>query len=205
MNQDASFNPGVCAKGFFLSISVAVTTLLALGVSPTPAPAIVAVERDFPELVARAEQIVAGTVSDIREDAQAPGGPFTYVTLDQLSVMKGAVGSTLTLRFFGGTAGNTTARISDMPTFTLGERALLFVAGNGSSICPLVGVWQGRFRIRHDAALGVEIVEDGAGQVISGRDGRQLRRTSSKRSSQPALTLDQFRQLVADELATPTP
>ena len=204
MNQDISSSSVLSSRASFVSTAVAVATLIAFGMRATPASAIVAVERDFPELVARAEQIVAGTVSDIREDADAAGGPYTYVTVDQLSVLKGDVGSTLTLRFSGGSAGAATARISDMPAFTLGERALLFVAGNGSSICPLVGVWQGRFRIRHDAVRGIDVVEDHAGQSINGREGRQLRRASGKRSSQPALTLDQFRQLVADELATPT-
>ena len=41
---------------------------LVTALATTPAAAIVAVERDFPDLVARAEQIVVGTVIDIHED-----------------------------------------------------------------------------------------------------------------------------------------
>lgn len=164
----------------------------------------VAIERDFPDLVAKAEQIVAGTVVEIREDAEVAGGPFTYVTFGDLSVWKGNVGSTLTLRFFGGSAGGTTVAISDMPKFSLGEHAVVFVAGNGEVICPLVGIWQGRFRARYDEALGDEVVEDASGRAIVGRDGRKLRRKDGKRSQQPSLRLGEFRQLVADELAAPT-
>jgi len=191
-----------------VSLAIGNVLLVALSVwirGASPAAAIVAIDRDFPDLVAKAEQIVVGTVAQIREDGDAAGGPFTYVTFEPISVLKGDVGSSLTLRFFGGSAGDTTVRISDMPTFTLGERALLFVAGNGDVICPLVGIWQGRFRVRYDESRGSEVVEDHGGTAITGRVGRHLRRQRGKRSDPPALSLDQFRQLVADELVSPTP
>ena len=163
-------------------------------------------QRDFPALVARAEQIVVGTVTDIHEAIDAHGAPATYVTLSDLTVLKGTVGDTLTLRFYGGRAGNVVVGIPDMPTFAVGERPLLFIAGNGSSVCPLVGVWQGQFRVRLDAQSGAEIVEDHAGVPVTGISGGHLMRSDrSSATTQTAMTLDAFRQRVADELARPQP
>jgi hypothetical protein len=174
---------------------------------PTPAPATVAVKRDFPDLVARAEQIVVGTVTAIREGENDSGQPATYVTFSDLSVLKGQVGAELTLRIAGGTIGQYAVRIADLPTFQLGERAVLFVAGNGRDVCPLVGVWQGRFRVRFDPDLDAEIVERDDGQTVVGvRQGevQVASREGAGGGAATPLTLDAFRQLVADELAAPS-
>ncbi len=165
----------------------------------------VVVPRDFPELVTRAEQIVAGTVTAVSEEQDSAGTPWTAVTLSDLTVLKGDVGATLTLRFYGGSAGDVAVHIPDMPTFTPGERALLFVAGNGRDICPLVGVWQGRFRLRADATSGDEVVDDSDRNPVVSRAGRRLMRAAvDAPTAQPAMTFDTMRQLVADELANPT-
>jgi len=164
----------------------------------------VVVPRDFPELVARAEQIVAGTVTSVSEEQDTAGTPWTLVTLSDLTVFKGDVGTTLTLRFYGGGTGAGAVSIPDMPTFTLGERALLFVAGNGRDVCPLVGIWQGHFRLRVDAG-GIEVVDDSDHRPVVSRAGRHLMRAAvDAPPAQPAMTLDAMRQLVADELAYPT-
>ena len=170
----------------------------------TPASAMVVVKRDFPELVGRAEQVVVGTASAINEEQDAAGAPFTLVTFSDLTVLKGDVGSTLTLRFYGGHAGDVVVGIPDMPTFTLGERDVLFVAGNGSVVCPLVGVWQGRFYVHFDPTLGADIVEDSAHRPVTGLSGRELTRApaAAVRGTTP-MTLVDFRGLVADELAHP--
>jgi hypothetical protein len=164
----------------------------------------VVVKRDFPELVARAEQIVVGTVSAINKEQNASGTPFTLVTFSDLTVLKGDVGPTLTLRFYGGTVGNGVVQVSEMPTFTVGERDLLFVAGNNRDVCPLVGAWQGRFYVRRDPTLGTDIVEDSNHQSLAGIAGRKLLRAPASSGTVP-MTLDAFHQLVADELAHPQP
>jgi hypothetical protein len=184
----------------------ATTALALLSLSLPPAGrAMVAVPRDFPELVARAEQIVAGTVTAVVEDRDAAGTPWTAVTLSDLTVLKGAVGPALTLRFYGGATGAARVYVPDMPSFTPGERALLFVAGNGRDVCPLVGVWQGRFRLRLDETTGVEVVDDNDHTPVAGRVGRRLlRATAATPATSGALTFDAMRQLIADELAHPT-
>jgi hypothetical protein len=187
------------------------TTVLALLVSlwaqlnvGSQAVAMVVVNRDFPELAARAEQIVIGTVTAIDQVKDDAGVPATLVTFSDLTVLKGDVGSTLTLRFYGGAADDVVVQVPDMPQFALGERAVLFVAGNGRDICPLVGVWQGRFRVRFDATRNTEVVDSSDGRPVTGVVGRQVRYAPlGATAATPPLTLDEFRQLISDELAAP--
>lgn len=189
------------------SIVAFALVLSAVSGAAAPGEGMVVAKRDFPELVARAEQIVVGTVTAIREEPDASGTPFTLVTFSDLSIWKGNAGPTLTLRFYGGTAGDVTVRPPDMPTFVLGERDVVFVADNGASVCPLVGVWQGRYYVRADAALGTDVVEDSDRRPLFGVARREILRApaaSSGESGGPTpMTLDAFRQLVADELAHP--
>jgi len=168
------------------------------------ASAMVVVKRDFPDLVARSEQIVIGTVTDIHEERDVSGAPFTLVTLSDLSVLKGDVGSTLTLRFYGGHAGDVVVAIPDMPRFTVGERDVLFVAGNDRDVCPLVGVWQGRFYVRFDPTVGTDVVEDSNHEPLTGVGGRELLRAPAISGVTP-MTLDAFRQAIVDQLARPQP
>ena len=195
---------GLCYRGRMMNALLAIGTLASLLVGwESPAEAMVVVKRDFPALVARAEQIVIGTVTDIDYDHDQSGAPWTLVTFSDLSGLKGDVGDTFTLRLSGGPDGDRMVHVADMPRFAVGERAVLFVAGNGRDICPLVGVWQGRFRLRPAPEQATEMVEDDHGAPVVGLHGRELRRARSA-STTPPLTLDNFRQLIADELAHPT-
>src|SRR5690242_2936909 len=108
--------------------------LMALMLAAHSALGMVVVKRDFPDLVARAEQIVIGTVTEVRQREDPAGAPMTFVTFSDLSVLKGDVGSTLTLRFYGGAQGNYVVHVADMLIFTTGERDVLFVAGNNRDI-----------------------------------------------------------------------
>jgi hypothetical protein len=170
-----------------------------------PAGAMVVVEREFPELVARAEQIVVGMVTEIEQADDASGAPSTFVTFSDLSVLKGDVGETLTLRFYGGVSGDAVVRIPDMPTFSISERAVLFVAGNGRDICPLVGVWQGRFRVRFDTERGTDVVESNDRTPVVGVSGGKLRRAKLGAPAEAApMALSDFLEAIAGELAHPS-
>jgi hypothetical protein len=164
------------------------------------AHAMVVVQRDFPELVARAEQIVAGTVTDIRQETDA-FGPATFVTFGDLTVLKGDVGDTLTLRFYGGESGDVVVHIPDMPTFSIGDRAVLFVAGNGHTVCPLVGVWQGRFNVRFDSDRQTDVIETNDRAPVVAVAGRSIVRGESKGTAMP---LGDFLDSIAGELTRPT-
>lgn len=194
----------VCYRlGLMKLVRAATCALLLLG-APSATHAMVVVQRDFPELVARAEQIVAGTVTDIKQEIDAAGAPATLVTFSDLIVLKGDVGNTLTLRFYGGETGGVVVHIPDMPTFTVGDRAVLFVAGNGRDVCPLVGVWQGRFHVRFDATRQTDVVEANDRVPIVAIAGRQIVRAGSTPQTTPAMSLGDFLDSVASELAHPT-
>ena len=113
--------------------------------SRRPALALVAVPREFPDLVARAELIVVGTVTAIRNASNADGVPFTVVALGDLAVAKGSVdGPTYDLWMYGGTVGDVVVGVPDAPTFAVGERYVLFIHGNRREVFPLVGVGHGQ-------------------------------------------------------------
>jgi hypothetical protein len=94
-----------------------------------------------------------------------------------------------------------------MPIFVLGERDVLFLAGNGSTVCPLVGVWQGRYYVRFDPAVGTDVVEDSNHQPVFGVAQREVLRAPAASAANAGgtapMTLDAFRQSIADELAHP--
>lgn len=181
--------------------TIAIAAALAALAHAADLAAMVVAQRDFPDLVHGAEQIVDGTVVDVRE-ARIDGVPVTLVTVSDLTVMKGAAEESLTLEIYGGREGEYAVRVPDMPVFRAGERFVLFVAGNGKNVCPLVGVWQGAFRVER-AEGGGEIITTYDRTPIAGIAGGEIRRSASSGDGGGAstgLTLDDFRQLIADEL-----
>ncbi|HUR56413.1 MAG TPA: hypothetical protein VM029_01800 [Opitutaceae bacterium] len=135
--------------------------LFAAGVFTAVASAMSVVPPTFPELVAEAQTIVRGTVTQVRsEEFDTPQGRGirTLVTLQVERTLKGAPDATLTLTVFGGTVGRRTLGIAGMPQFAVGERQFLFVADNGRVFCPLIGIGHGRYHVRTEAATGREYV-----------------------------------------------
>lgn len=93
-----------------------------------------------------------------------------------------------------------------MPQFAVKQQAVVFSSGNGTQICPLVGWWQGLYRIVYDFDRNVRAVADHAGRPVAAFDGgvgERVVRLSSTSGAAPAanaLTLDAFRTLIRDEL-----
>ena len=116
--------------------------------------------QSFPDLVQKADTIAVGTVSAIAAEWDATTQrPYTLVTFTDLDVRKGAAQDTLTLRFLGGPDpdGNILT-ISGVPQFHLGDRMVLFVVGNNHQAIPLVGLWQGLYRVVFDPDRDEEIM-----------------------------------------------
>ena len=198
---------------------IACLSALVLDVS---VPHATTVERmTFSEVVRGAAVIAAGTVSTV-DTVWDPDQerPFTEVTFEDedLEVLKGEVGQRpLTLRFLGGkTPGGLVLRVSGMPRFEVGQKAVVFSSSpDGAAICPLVGWWQGLYRIVHDAKRDVLTVADHAGRPVAGFDGvvgERVVRLSARAGAakapkadtaspaDDALTLAAFRDLIGDEL-----
>lgn len=127
------------------------TALAALLVAPARATSVVA--PTFSELVAEADSIVRGTVTAVAcRVVSTPRGDaiHTYVTLAVEQCVKGSAAGSITLTFLGGTVGTRKLTISGMPQFTVGDREILFVQGNGRQLCPMVGLYHGRYRVLRD-------------------------------------------------------
>lgn len=135
-----------------------VIALCALFMAGT-ANATVYVAADLAELVTRARSIVHGHV--VAADAQwAPGrrAVETIVTVAVDEHLKGRLGETVTVRVPGGQMGPYRTIMVGAPTFREGDEVVLFLATRGPAIPHLVGLGQGVFRVRRDAATGAATV-----------------------------------------------
>jgi hypothetical protein len=124
----------------------------------------------FDELVARAEVIFQGTVTDVQSQWTGEGGQrhiVTYVTLNVEDALKGSPGATYTMRMLGGTVDGTTMEVTDTPKFKVGDRDILFVENNGTQFIPLVGIMHGRFRVEKAADTDKEVVVTNSGAAVT--------------------------------------
>jgi len=163
--------------------------------------------------VQRAEVIAIGTVTGIREQWDTTRqAPFTLVTFSNLTVLKGNPGTEVTLYFLGGhTPEGKVLEIAGMPHFTVGEKNVVFCAGNQRDVIPLVGLWQGLLRVAFDPQRGTEIISDHSGVPIMGvQDGAFVSEahpgatqlTPGAPEPEP-LSLSTLQQLIQQELRSP--
>lgn len=169
-----------------------------------PAWATTVIERSFSDLVRRAEIIAVGTVIDVREEWDAQQQlPLTAVTFADLTTLKGSPrNGTLTLYFLGGpTPQGAYLSIPGMPRFAVGEKNVVFSAGNRRDFCPLVGLWQGRLRVTLDPQRGVETIRDNFHVPIVGiRDGKFLKQQRFATTREEPLSLPSLLHLIQHEL-----
>jgi hypothetical protein len=145
----------VARVGTLASVFCAVT-MLAMTVVPT----------DFNQLLDRAEQIYKAQVVSVESDWSGEGvnrHPATFVRLRVLESYRGGAVGEQTLEFSGGAIGQRILRIPGMPEFQPGDIEILFVRGNHTEFCPLVGIFHGRLRVVKNGANGAEeiLLHDG--------------------------------------------
>jgi len=124
----------------------------------------------FEEMVDRADLVFVGRVVNSSAAWRSVGTNrviFTQIEFEMKEVLKGRAGNSVTLQFLGGTVGEVTLEVADVPRFDAGDRVLLFVEGNGIQFCPVVGVFHGKFGLRKDEQSGRE--------TVLMHDGRPLR------------------------------
>ena len=181
---------------------------LVLLASPAQATSVVA--KPFSAVVQAAEIIAVGTVTTIAAEWDAAHSrPFTLVTFSTLDVLKGAHAEPeLTLRVLGGPhPDGSILQIAGVPQFSLGERLVVFVTGNDHYAVPLVGLWQGVYRVVFDAARGVDTIYSHARQPVTSlptatggilHDKGQL--SSAVQQPAPAMSLETFTAVIAQEV-----
>jgi hypothetical protein len=131
----------------------------------------------------------------------ATGLVVTFTTFEVHDLLKGAAGSTYTIKQIGGTVAeeNLTYRVTGVPRYRVGERYVLFLTAVSSiGFSSPIGLEQGRFTVD---------TSNGAATVRNGRDFRELTArmslpasTKSKLQLSPEpvrdMDLEQFKQLV---------
>ncbi len=159
------------------------------------AQALSVVPRPFPELVREAELIIVGTVSDAHSAWSADRQTIsTTVSLADLEVIKGEVPSVpYELSLPGGVVGDTAQTYPGMPELTPGGRYVLFVRGNRRELIPLVGAYQGLYRVLADP--------DGQQRVLRADQGDNLVVRALVLPGQP--TLEEFTRGIREELSAP--
>lgn len=159
-------------------------------------------EVSFSDLVQRADVIAVGTVSEIKEQwDETRKAPLTFVTFSQLTVLKGNPGASMTLEFLGGrTPQGLVLTIPGVPQFTVGEKTVVFCAGNHRDFCPLVGVWQGLLRVRTDPQRGIETVSDNFRVPITTIQAGKFVKLTPTSPEQVPLSLPALLQAVQQEL-----
>ncbi len=127
-----------------------VSALLTLTAGPaTPPPNTIVPPMFYSEIVNTAQQIVAGTVTGSKcRYERGKETIVTLVTFSGLTVYKGKVGKTITIRLEGGKMGDDNLRVPLMPKFKIGAKYLVYVDGlGGKKVSPIVGFHQGAFQV----------------------------------------------------------
>ena len=172
-----------------------------LSLRPSAADASMVVAMDLPRLTARAERIVVGEILSATSSWDAKRRRiYTTIELQVAEMWKGSMpaGGRITFTQLGGSVGDMEMRVHGLPAFRSGERAVLFLAGEGPGTY-LVGLGQGRRPLRFDAGNGRWMVDPGdrsAAVVTSAPVAPGTGRRFEAAAPEPALPLDELRSQV---------
>lgn len=128
--------------------------------APHSAPAATVIPLTLEEMDRRATDVFVGTVQSTR--AAWDKEHRVIETRVQIRVdrrVKGARGRTVSVVVPGGVVGDIGMRRPGAAVFEAGERILLLAAPRPSGELRPVGLFQGKLRIRRDAARGIDLVE----------------------------------------------
>jgi hypothetical protein len=163
-------NRSICQlKISSLRVAVLAAIAFALFGASSRVEATTIIPMDVAQLSDQAELVFTGTAVQSRVERSKDGEPYTFVTFAVHDVLKGwTLERQIALRFTGGETDDGTVSVEGMPQFERGETYLLFVHGNGSLLCPVLGWWQGQFRFDREPGSGKQILVDSAGVPLHG-------------------------------------
>ncbi len=116
---------------------------------------------EFSTLVNGSDYVVHAVVKAVTVEKRPRGNGtkiVTRVALDVKEVVAGTPPAQITLELLGGRIGDEELSVEGMPRFQVGDEDILFVSGNGRSICPLYAMAYGRYPVLTDAATGQKYV-----------------------------------------------
>jgi hypothetical protein len=194
---------------FVKALRVYVALFIA-GIGFATALATTVIPPTFEEMTDRAEVIFVGKVVSLRSEWRGVGPQraiFTLVEFEKTETLKGDSKPAITLQFLGGTVGEATLEVGGVPKFKVGDRELLFVAKNGVQVCPIVGVFHGKFDVRTDEKSGRDFLvrHNGkelrdVGEIGAGESGPARAKLNSSTNAEP-LSLDDFKEKIRERLA----
>lgn len=124
----------------------------------------------FDDLVAKAQSIVEGSVSNTQTFRSSDGKLIlTNYTIQVEESLKGSNKKTIILTTIGGRIGNTVLHVSGMPVFQTGEKAVLFLEQAGT-YTTVVGLNQGKFTVSNgqisNSVAGLSFSDGGPGNPV---------------------------------------
>ncbi len=175
-------------------------TLLLLSLATSAVRATTITPASFNDLVDSAREIFIGeTVARQSRWIDTPQGQaiVTLVTFRVVESLKGGIQTQTSLEFLGGTVGDVTLAIPDMPQFNVGDRDILFV-GNRNAVSPLLHMGYGRFRVLRDDARSVETVRTYNGRAFDSTDALPQAQTTDRGVT--GMSLAAFRTAIVGRL-----
>ncbi len=153
-------------KGLFGMVLVPVAICAATLFAQTPARSAVAVRSDFAARARGAARVVVGAVVDMqpRFDVNEYGDRLivTRTTLHVEETLKGSHTDLVDMDVEGGTIGDLTLKVSDLPALHRGDRGVFFLESSSSSVQHLHGRHLGIVRLDasdHELASTVTLAD----------------------------------------------
>jgi hypothetical protein len=162
---------------------LAVATVVALW--PSPARATVLLPGDLGEIARQAAAVVRGTVVSVQTQwVDGRRRVETIVTLDVAESFKGGMTGKVSFQVPGGVMGRYRSVTIGAPVFHQGEEVIVCLGAQPPSLPYVLGLGQGVFRIRRDAASGQKLVTPPAlladpSQAVNVQRGDPARRALS--------------------------
>lgn len=155
------------------------------------------VSAEFREIVADAELVVRGLVTEVRP-IDVPGrGIESVLTVAVESAVKGSPGPFVYVRLPGGAIGRTRYVMVGAPRFQAGERAVFFLTQGSDSAWRPVGLSLGVFRVRVEPRTGQAVVPAPVVARVAAATGR-TNPASVRRGSMPVSEFETLVRSVED-------
>lgn len=124
----------------------------------------------FDRLVNESDYVVhaltKSVIAEKRVSADGKGKIVTRVELEVIEVIAGTPPPKIILEFLGGRVGREQLTVQGSPQFRAGDEDILFVSGNGRSICPLYAMMHGRYLVQKDPTSGRKRVARSDGSAL---------------------------------------
>ncbi len=136
-----------------------------------------------------ATQVVAGTIERMESTWNHDHSRiYTRVTMSVERVLSGQAGSRIVFRIPGGTVGDTTVMVSEMPHFRVGEQTVVFLRGSRGRLPSVLGGTEGKMPLSR--------ADDGNLSLLF-----PIRASAGSGAGQPTHELDALERLVRGSAA----